>query len=354
MKFEDLTPELFVTRSQTGRGNRTNSFGDAVAERSAALSDVAVFDVSDRVQIEIAGRDRQTFLHNFCSNDIKKLQPDQGCEAFVTNIKGKVVGHIFVFAEMEALWLESVAGSAATLLPHLERYVITEDVRMVDRSAEFSELLLVGPQAALTLESLGCTLGALARYGNLTAVDATSLWRSVRRVDWFESPTFLISVPVARHVEAWQRMVEAGCCPAGTDAFEALRITAGFPLYGQDITEDHLAQEVGRTALAISFTKGCYLGQEPIARIDAMGHVNRLLCRLEFSSGPLPVTGMAVLDKPSADGKPIGQITSAAWSLQQRDNDKPAALAYLRSGFTTPGTNVFAAGPDGPVPGVVR
>ena len=94
-----------LTLSPAGR---ENSYGDAAAELSAALSDVAVFDVSDRVQIEIAGRDRQTFLHNFCSNDIKKLQPDQGCEAFVTNIKGKVVGHIFVFAETEALWLESI------------------------------------------------------------------------------------------------------------------------------------------------------------------------------------------------------------------------------------------------------
>ena len=83
------------------------------------VGDSFVFDVSTRTQIEVTGRDRVKFLHNFCTNDIKKLQPDQGCEAFVTNVNGKVLGHIFVFAETESLWLESVAGSAAILLPHL-------------------------------------------------------------------------------------------------------------------------------------------------------------------------------------------------------------------------------------------
>ena len=114
--------------------------------------DARLFDVSTRTQIEITGRDRVKFLHSFCTNDIKKLQPVQGCEAFVTNVNGKVLGHIFVFAERDSLWLESVAGSAAALLPHFDRYVITEDVRFADRSSEFAELLLAGPQSTELLE----------------------------------------------------------------------------------------------------------------------------------------------------------------------------------------------------------
>ncbi|TXT38384.1 MAG: folate-binding protein YgfZ [Planctomycetota bacterium] len=123
----------------------------------------------------------------------------------------------------------------------------------------------------------------------------------------------------------------------------ASRVAAGFPIYGIDITEDNLAQEVGRTELAISFTKGCYLGQEPIARIDAMGHVNRQLCRIELSSGPLPDSGTPVLDKPAPDGKQVGTITSSTWKWQG-DADKPLALAYLRSGFAKPGSQVLVDG----------
>lgn len=296
-----------------------------------------------RTQIEVTGRDRVKFLHSFCTNDIKKLQPGQGCEAFVTNVNGKVLGHIFVFAERESLWLESVADSAAVLLTHFDKYVITEDVRFADCSTEFAELLLVGPQSAELLEGLGLSVSSLPRYGHLShGSDALPL-RSLRRVDWFNSQTWLLSVPVAQRDELQRTLTQAGARHASNDEVHALRIAAGFPIYGTDITEDNLAQEVGRTPLAISFTKGCYLGQEPIARIDAMGHVNRLLCRLELSSGPLPDSGTPVLDKPAPDGKQVGTITSSTWKWLG-DTDKPLALAYLRSGFAKPGSQFFVDG----------
>ncbi|MBC7821917.1 MAG: hypothetical protein IAG10_33945, partial [Planctomycetaceae bacterium] len=125
-----------------------------------------LFEIQGRTQIEITGRDRVKFLHSFCTNDIKKLQPGQGCEAFVTNVNGKVLGHIFVFAERESLWLES--GAAAALLPHFDKYVITDDVRFVDRSAEFAELLLAGPPSTELLERFGLSVSSLPRYGHLS------------------------------------------------------------------------------------------------------------------------------------------------------------------------------------------
>lgn len=307
-----------------------------------------LFEIQDRTQIEVTGRDRVKFLHSFCTNDIKKLQPGQGCEAFVTNVNGKVLGHIFVFAERDSLWLESVAGSAATLLPHYDRYVITEDVRFADRSAEFAELLLVGPQSTELLERLGLIVTALPRYGHLENGSITLPLRSVRRVDWLDSPTWLLSIATAQRDEVRRTLTQAGAQLATEDEFHSSRIAAGYPLYGIDITEENLAQEVGRTALAISFTKGCYLGQEPIARIDAMGHVNRQLCRVELSSGPLPSSGTSILDKPTSDGKPIGTITSSAWK-RFADADKPLALAYLRSVFAKTGTQIFVEGSAGNV-----
>ncbi len=107
------------------------------------------------------------------------------------------------------------------------------------------------------------------------------------------------------------------------------------PLYGQDISEDNLAQEVARSKQAISFTKGCYLGQEPIARIDAMGHVNRELRRLRIVSDRVPEPGTTIL---AVDGEiQVGSVTSSALSFQ---DEKPVALAYLRSKFMSPGTTV--------------
>ena len=310
--------------------------------------DARLFELSDRTQLEVTGRDRVKFLHSFCTNDIKKLQPEQGCEAFVTNVNGKVLGHIFVFAERDSLWIESAPGAVATLLPHFDKYVITEDVRFTDRSAEFAELLLAGPPSTELLERLGLSIAALPRYGHLSHGSDALPARSVRRVDWFDSSTWLLSLPATQRDAVQQSLTQAGARPADVNEFHAWRIAAGFPIYGSDITEDNLAQEVGRTSLAISFTKGCYLGQEPIARIDAMGHVNRQLCRLEIASGPLPEAGTPILDKPAPDGKSIGTITSSTWK-RRNDDDKPLALAYLRSGFAKVGSQVIVDGREGRV-----
>ena len=312
------------------------------------INDQFLFDVSDRTQIEMTGRDRVKFLHSFCTNDIKKLQPGQGCEAFITNVNGKVIGHLFVFAERDSLWLESVAGSAAPLLAHFDKYLITEDVRFADQSAEFTELLLVGEQSTELLERLGLSVTKLARNEHLTHGNDASPARTVRRVDWFDSPTWLLAIPVGQREAAWQVLTQAGAQPSDEATFHAIRIAAGFPLYGSDISEENLAQEIGRTPLAISFTKGCYLGQEPIARIDAMGHVNRQLCRLEVASGSPPTAGTSVFDKPGSDSKAIGTITSAT-RHRVGDADKPIALAYLRSAFAKTGSRVFADGHEATV-----
>ena len=127
----------------------------------------------------------------------------------------------------------------------------------------------------------------------------------------------------------------AAVTPAGGAVFEALRIEAGFPLYGVDISEDNIAQEAGRTKQAISFTKGCYLGQEPIARLDAMGHVNRELRGMRLAEGPVPRGQTPVFDESGA--QQVGTITSAAMSYA---DNKPVALAMLRAQATRPGTSV--------------
>jgi folate-binding protein YgfZ len=155
----------------------------------------------------------------------------------------------------------------------------------------------------------------------------------VARLDWFGRPGMLILHDVQARRLIADRLAAAGCVPGSPDLLESLRIEGCFPYSGVDVTEDHLAPEVGRP-WAISYTKGCYLGQEPIARIDALGHVNKLLRGVRLEAGPVPEPGAAVI----ADGKEIGNVTSAATSLE---DGRPIALAWLRSKFSEPGTTVF-------------
>jgi hypothetical protein len=297
-------------------------FGDPAAEFDAGHRSAALFDVGDRSLIEIRGADRAAFLHSFCTNDIKRIAAGESCEAFVTNVKGRVLGHVSVFVEPDAIWLESVAGADETLIAHLDRYLITEDVQLHSRTAEFGKFFLTGPRADAV------------RSDRLQPVEDDNV--RVRRVDWFNQPGFLLAFPRDVSGALWTRLSESDDCrPAGTRAFHALRIEAGFPLYGRDITDDNLAQEVGRNDRAISFTKGCYLGQEPIARIDAMGHVNRELRRLRLEHGPPPADGATIL---ADDHQEIGRVTS---SVQLTEETPPLALGYVRSRWTKAGTTVL-------------
>ena len=341
-------------------------FGDPAAEYQTAKNECALFDLSDRTQIEITGKDRVAFLHNFCTNDIKKIKPGEGCEAFITNTKGRVLGHVFVFVEENAIWLETVPHAAEPLLEHLGKYILAEDVELHDRSAEYGELFVSGPDAFdLVIRPVVCMVSevpnSLELYGHCVQdLSEEALYRCVRRVDLLGAEGFLVSVKREDIAEFWRflhdpaRTLQADAeksreslilelrsgskmrrRPAGSLAFHALRIEAGMPLYGIDISEDNLAQEVGRTKQAISFAKGCYLGQEPIARIDALGHVNRELCGLTLASCSAPPAGRVV---KSEDGsKDIGSITSSA--LSPLDNT-PRALAYLKPQYLTAGMRV--------------
>lgn len=271
-----------------------------------------------RSHIELTGRDRASFLHNFCTNDITSLKPGQGCEAFLCNVKGRVLGHVTVFAEPDSLWLETVAGAAPALIAHLDRYLIREDVQLHDRTADVAELHVVGPQAVLAL--------------------APDNRRRAHPVDWFREPSWVVIGP-RDALEQCQREMLAANVVVGTDAdWQSLRIAAGFPEYGVDLTDDNLPQEAARNAKCLSFTKGCYLGQEPIARLDAMGHTNRELRRLRIAGDDVPVTPVALLDP--ASGQEAGRLTSAAVAP---DGPGIVGLGMIKTRWLAAGTELRVA-----------
>ena len=283
-----------------------------------------------RTQVELTGTDRQRFLHGLCTNDISALNPGDGCEAFLTNVQGKVLGYAYVFCTSESLVIDTVAGQSETILACLDRYLIREDVQFHDRSNEWRDVLVAGGDSAGALQKLLDLEGLPSGMGH-------------RKASWDGVPAFLRAVPFVGHegyflccprdaIHRYQDMLlESGFQESGASAVDQVRIEAGTPLFGVDVSGDNLPQEVNRTAQAVSFTKGCYLGQETIARLDALGHVNRLLVGLRFESDTVPSPG-SVIQK---DEKAIARVTSSCWSDVL---NAPLALAYVRRAYMETGT----------------
>jgi folate-binding protein YgfZ len=296
---------------------------------------VGLVDLEGRTQIEVAGADRASFLHNLCTNEVRKLAVGAGCEAFLTNVQGKTLAHVFIFATGQSLIIDTVAGQGETILKHLDHYLISERVTLADRSFEWSEQLLAGPGADPLIKRL-CAAGFPSTVLSHAAVDVAGQRAWLRRVDVTTSPGCFVSVRREDVQAIRAALVAAGAveCPAA--AFEAARIERGFPLFGQDITDKNLPQEVGRDASAISFVKGCYLGQETVARIDALGHVNKLLVGLRFAGEIVPQAGSELRAKDQV----IGQVTSASYSPRCAS---PLALGYVRRGSHTVGSRLASA-----------
>lgn len=284
-------------------------------------------------EIELSGKDRVLFLQNFCTADIKRLLPGHGTEAFVLNVKGHVVAHVLVFAGVQSLTLSTTPGMGSKLAAHLERYVIREDVQIADHTAERAVTLLAGNAWEPVVKQALGVVAPPAMYGNV-AGSWQGLPVELRRVPIVHPAAWLLSTAARDGEQMLAALAAADGIACGDAAFTAARIAAGYPWQGQDVTDKNLPQEVARDPLAISFTKGCYLGQETVARIDALGHVNKLLCGLRFS-GETPAVGSELRAADVA----AGTITSAAWSARL---GHPIALAYLRREQSSPGTKLVS------------
>ncbi len=269
--------------------------------------------------VTLGGADRQSFLHSFCTNDVRRLVPGDACEALFTNVKGKIVGHGVVTARDEELVIVTVPGQAARLIEHLDRYVIREDVTLSDTSAERAWWLVAGERQEEVVAQLA--LGALPG-----AAVCAFPWEIAagRPVTLIESQP--VAADVLRHV-----LAGLGAVVCNEETWQAARIEWGLPLYGVDFGEDNLPQELGRNAQAISFTKGCYLGQETVARIDAMGHVNRQLVGIRFAAADVPPVGTPL----ESDDATVGHVSSATFSPRL---GAPLALAIVRHTCAAPGT----------------
>jgi folate-binding protein YgfZ len=275
-------------------------------------------ELADWSSVTLTGADRQMFLNNFCTNDVKRLTPGASCEAFFCNVKGKIIGHGLVTCRDVELVIIGAPGQGDSLASHLDRYIVREDVAVRDTTAERAYLLVAGEKEALK--------HLLSNFEEEAPV---------------VFPWKLIDAAFAAIVElrpsdaplVQEMLFEGGLVDCGPPVFNTARIEAGMPLFGIDFDDHNLPQEVGRNAQALSFTKGCYLGQETVARIDALGHVNQQLVGVAFSGDEVPPVGTEL----SHTGANAGRVTSSTFSPAL---GRPLALATVRREHNAIGTQL--------------
>ncbi len=196
----------------------------------ALTGGVGLVDFSDRTQIELTGADRASFLHNLCTNAVRELSPGQGCEAFLLNVKGHVIGHVSVFVSPNSIVLETVPDQADKLLAHLERYLIREDVQLHDRSQEWGELLVAGAQVDVLFADHGWPILDERLSHTEAQLAAHSVW--LRRVDFVGPRGYLVACSREALDDVLHLLLGAGAVRCGNEVCDAARIEQGTPWFG--------------------------------------------------------------------------------------------------------------------------
>ena len=306
-----------------------------LSEYDSLRTGAASFDFASRTRMEITGSDRTTVLHNFCTNDIKSLRPGRNCEAFICDVKGKVLGHVAALCRGDSLLLETSPDQTETLIGHLDRYIIMEQVEFADRRSVWRETFLVGPSAAEVVSSL--IADAPPEPDHHVEVETSWGWVLIAATPFGLPDTFMLLYNAANDTDAQSRLAAAGARPCDESVWDIFRIESGLPMFGRDIDNGNLPQEVDRDDRTISFQKGCYLGQETVARIDALGHVNRKLCGVRYPKGETLPDGCEI----QAEAGLAGILKSSVYSPAA---DAMVGLAYLKSAYNPPGTELSCAG----------
>ena len=301
------------------------------------------FALEDRGVIRVRGADRVRWTNGMVSNDVASLAPGpdrSGCHALLLTAQGRIVADLHVLAREGELWLELAGDVLPDVAKRLERYVIADDVLLSDESARWRRFALEGPRSP---ELLARAVGAPIAIASDSGVDVVIAGSPAVACAWGWSgeAAYQLFVPasaaetVERAIAAAAREGELETGDSGT--LEVLRIEAGTPRQGSELNEDVLPAEAGLVGRAVSTTKGCYTGQEIVARMESRGSASHRLVGLRFDAANAdpPLVGAVV----QAGGQTIGSVTSAC-----RSSIGAIALGYLRSAHAAPGSAVDISG----------
>jgi folate-binding protein YgfZ len=309
-------------------------FAGLQREYEAVRAAAGLLDLSFRGLLELTGGERLRWLNGQITADVKALRPGEGTLGAALSAKGHILSDLAVYGLPASVWVELDRDRSETVRTAFDRHIIADDVAVQDASDRYGCLLVAGPEARkIVAETAGPETAALPPWhhaeGSLHGIPARII-RSPR----LALPGYEIVVPAGQGEEAWETLLEIGrprgLVPVGLAALRCLRIEAGWPWYGIDFDESNLLME-SLTGDCVSFTKGCYIGQEVVIRIEHQGHVNKKLCGLVVSGEVVPQRGAAIL----AGGRTVGSITSA---VQSPALNRVIALGYLRKEVWAPGT----------------
>jgi folate-binding protein YgfZ len=301
----------------------TTSTSSPASQLAALLQGAGISPLDHTGWIRVTGEDRVRWLNGMVTNSIQDLKPGDGTYNFLLSVQGRIQGDATIFAESEALLMETAATQVPGLMTLLDRFIIMDDVELADVTVTQSGLSVIGPQATSLLAAIGLNvedLGPVARQ--------TTSWNG------FEVSVIHAFSPLVPKFELWtdadnrrkllDALQDAGAALCEPQSLDWLRVLEGTPLFGTDIRDRELPQETGQTR-ALHFAKGCYLGQEIVERIRSRGNVHRTFGGFQLK-GTLPASGSPL----EADGKQIGELTTVAAIPLPNGETIQLGLGYVR------------------------
>jgi tRNA-modifying protein YgfZ len=362
------------------------TFGELELEYAALRKSCILIDEPHRAVIEVTGADRLDFLNRMVTQELKGLVPWQLRRSFWLNRKGRIDADLRIAELDDRTVLELDSLALQRTLDGLTSFIIAEDVALRDISEQTHRLALHGPTAIPLLQAVSHPAEGAPNLSDLQDAHATRITIgghdvTVLRDDGAGEVGLELIIPAPSTLAIYTRLIETGqehdgngnggghgggparfrLRPAGWHAFNIARIEAGTPLYNIDFGPSSLPHETGIIHSRVSFKKGCYLGQEVVARMESRGHSKGRICALRFTLDqpptpddppPLPVAGVHVFRADAPESDPVGVITSS--TLSPMLGQQPIAFAMLRHDSTAPGTLLRVAADGTFVHGAVQ
>jgi folate-binding protein YgfZ len=334
MNLRDLTERLGGSFA-SGEDVTPADFGDVNGEVSAARSTAIVVDRSPRGKLLFKGEDCASFLHGMLTNTVEGMSQGMGNHTALTDVKGSVQADAWLYHCGDGLVMETEPGVQEKVKTFLDKYVIADDVEIVDWTSPCAIIGLQGPRASEILEKVSGAKPALEALGHTEVKIGDADVRLVNR-SYTGEPGF--DLWVANNAESvFQLLVDEGVAPAGTRALEILRIEAGIPRYGVDVDDRVVPLEAGLSE-TVDFTKGCFIGQEVLGKMNNIGKPRRYLVGVEVDTDTAPEMETEL----TSEGKVVGLTKSG---IRSERLGKTICLASVRRGSEELGTKL--TGPDG-------
>ena len=337
-RIHDQHQQLDATFEEVTGWSVPAHYGDVSAEYAAVRTRVGISDLSHRGKVRVTGDDRTKWLQSIISNDILPLKPGQGRYSSFLTHKGKMLGYFRVHIQSDTVWIEDVGEVGEATYQALRKFLLYGTKAKMENCAESWGLLLVsGPKSA---EVVSAAFGVEARTLELLqTIPATISGQSalIMRTEETGEQDLEILLPADGLAGAWSQLMTAGAPfdiqPVGAQARELLRIEAGLPKAGPDLNEEIVPPEANLEGKAFSLSKGCYPGQEVVARMDTYGNVRRHLVGLLIQDQVVPARG----SKLFSGDREVGWVSSAVFSPQR---NAVMAFAFPLRDFSAPNTEL--------------